>query len=192
MTSGKNLCPFCRTPAPTDEENVGRLSKRVEKDDSRAINNLGCYYYEGMNGLPQDRDKALELWHRAAELGNANSYCSIGYAYFNGEGVARDEKKAKHYYELAAMGGDEPARHNLGVFERNEGNLEKVLKHLMIAAGSGNHDSLKTIQRMCSKGYVTKDDYSKSLQAYQSYLAEIKSDDRDKAAACNDRYKYYE
>ena len=44
---------------------------------------------------------------------------------------------------------------------------------------------------MYSKGCATKDDYAKALQAYQAYLSEIKSDDRDKAAAFSDDFKYY-
>jgi len=62
----------------------------------------------------------------------------------------------------------------------------------MIAVSSGYHDSLKMIQQMCSIGYATKDDYAKALKSYQAYLAEIKSDDRDKAVAYSDEYKYYE
>ena len=101
-------------------------------------------------------------------------------------------KKATHYWELAAMGGDSNARHNLGCFECNAGNINKALKHFMIAVEFGNNGSLKTIQQMYSKGFATKDDYAKALNAYQAYLVEIKSDDRDKAAAFDDEYKYYE
>ena len=53
----------------------------------------------------------------------------------------------------------------------------------MIAVGSGDNDSLKMIQQLYTTGHATKDDYAKALQAYQAYLDEIKSDDRDKAAA---------
>jgi len=39
---------------------------------------------------------------------------------------------------------------------------------------------------------VTKDDYANALRAYQRFVDEIRSDDRDKAAAYdNIRYKYY-
>ena len=62
----------------------------------------------------------------------------------------------------------------------------------MISVEFGDNDSLKRIQRMCKDGHATKDDYAKALQAYQAYLKEIKSRDRDKAAAFSDRYKYYE
>ena len=100
------LCPFCRAPTPTSDENViDRLKKRMEMGDDQAMCRLGCCCAEGMNGFPQDWAKALELWHRAAELGYETSYYNIGLAYSRGEGVARDGTKAMHYYELAAMGG---------------------------------------------------------------------------------------
>ena len=57
---------------------------------------------------------------------------------------------------------------------------------------SGDHDSLKMIQRMYSNGHATRDDYAKALQAYQAYLGEIKSNDRDKASEYDEMYKYYE
>ena len=41
-------------------------------------------------------------------------------------------------------------------------------------------------------GHATRDDYAKALRAYQAYLEEIKSDQRNKAAEYSDRYKYYE
>ena len=33
------------------------------------------------------------------------------------------------------------------------GNRERALKHFMIAVEGGDNDSLKTIQRMCTKGH---------------------------------------
>ena len=163
----------------------------MEVDDAEAIYNLGCCYSDGMYGLPQDHAKALELWHRAAELGNATSYYSIGVAYYDGNGVERDEKKAMHYWELAAMGGHVDARHNLGVFEGRAGNMDRALKHYMIAAGCGYTDSLEKIKQMFMNGDATKDDYAKALRAYQANLVEIKSPQRDEAAAFDDDYKYY-
>ena len=187
------ICSFCRAPAPTlYEDAVKRVKKRMKVGDAHAIYELGCSYSKGIRGLPQDNYKALKLWQQAAELGFARSYTKIGYAYQHGYGVERDEKKAIHYTELAAMVGDENARHNLGCSEINAGNYGRALKHYMIAVGSGDNNSLKQIKQMYSNGCATKDDYMKALRAYQAYLSEIKSNDRDKAAAYNDEYKYYE
>ena len=182
----KKKCPFCRAVAPTSEEILKRNKNRVEAGDFVAIYSLGGFYFEGRYGLPQDMVKALELWHRAAELSYVSAYCNIGNVYWYGNGVERDAKKATHYYELAAIGGSEHARLNLGVSEVNKGNYGRALKHFMIAAGSGHNNSLKKIKFLYLDGDASKDDYAKALQAYQVYLSEIKSDDRDKAAAYSD------
>ena len=84
------------------------------------------------------------------------------------------------------------ARYNVGRTEALAGNIDRALKHFMIAVEGGYNESLKLIKEMYSNGYATKDDYAKALKAYQAYLSEIKSDQRDKAAAFSDSYKYYE
>ena len=148
---------------------------------------------DGLYGYPQDYTKALELWHRAGELGHIEAYCNIGYAYNNGLGVEIDKKKAKHYWELAAMRGDAKARYNLGAIgEEDEDNVDRSIKHYMIAVAGGNVDSLQRIKLLYTNGHVTKADYTKALQSYQAYLDEIKSKQRDKAAAADeDDYRYY-
>jgi TPR repeat protein len=192
-SNGVSLCPFCRTPTHTsNEENIKRLKKRVEVGDAEAMNILGSCYYEGMRGLARDHDKALELWHQAGKVGCtlASNFC-IGHAHEHGAGVERDKMKAKHYYELAAMMGYAKARHNLGNVEFRERNWDRATKHWLIAAGSGFNGSVKNIQQMYMAGHTKKDDYTNALRAYQKYIEEIRSEQRDKAAAYSDKYKYY-
>jgi len=185
-------CPFCRRTTPnTDEEMLEREKKRMELGDAIAIYNHGNYYSKGTKGYPQDYDKALELWHRAGELGYVEAYCSIGHTYDGGGGVEIDKKKAKYYFELAAMKGDMLARHNLGVKEAQKGNFERAIKHFMIGAKSGHNESMEKIQQLYSLGILSKDDYTKALRNYQAYLGEIKSVQRDKAAAADEDYHYY-
>ena len=184
-------CPFCRTPHATDAENIKREKKRMELNDPIAIHNLGIYYNKGMCGLPQNHTKALELYHRAGELGLSKAYGSLGVIYYHGRGVEVDKKKAQHYYELAAIGGDTNARFILALDEGDAGNFDRALKHHMIAVGSGHDGSLEKIRQLYGYGFATKDDYTKALQAYQSYLVEIKSSQRDEAAAYDDHYLYY-
>ena len=185
-------CPFCRTPTRKSIEEYNEwLQKRVELDDAEAIRNLGCYYRDGLHGFPQDYTQAFKLFVRAGDLGCTKAYCSVGYAYKNGEGVEIDKKKATHYYKLAAIGGNMPSRHNLGVDDKNTGNMNRALKHYMIAAEGGQPHSLKKIQELYTNGHATKDDYAKALRAYQAYLAEIKSTQRDAAAAASAYCRYY-
>ena len=84
-----------------------------------------------------------------------------------------------------------PLRNNLGNNERNAGNMGRALKHYMIAVRGGYAKSLEKIKELYSFGLASKDDYTKALQSYQEYLGEIKSDQRETAAAYSDRFKYY-
>ena len=185
-------CPFCRVPWPeSEEEAVERLKERMEIRDPMAIFNMGCYYRVGVNGFPRDYTKALELWHQAADLGCAGAYNNIGCAYDIGEGVEVDKKKAKHYLELAAMAGDVAARNNLAVNEVRTGNMDRALKHWIIAVKGGKKKSLDSIKWLYSNGHARKDDYANALQAYQAYIEEIKSVERDEAAAAaSERWRY--
>lgn len=60
-----------------------------------------------------------------------------------------------------------------------------------VAAKDGDTQSVKNIKNMYMDGDVTKDDYAKALLSYQGYLDEIRSDQRDEAAAFVDEYQYY-
>ena len=188
----EKVCPYCRVSVPKSyEEMIEREKERAELNDPIAMLNLGEDYFKGTNGYPQDYVKALELWHRAAEFGNAEAYNRIGYAYGHGQGVEVDKKKADHYFELAAIGGNEVARHNLGCVERNAGNMNRALKHFFIAVRGGQNKSLKIIKELYINGNATKEDYTKALQYYQEYLGEIKSRQRDEAAAADEELRYY-
>ena len=186
-----DICPFCRSPFPESNEGMfKRYKKRVEQDDPIAMRYLGFMYKDGENGLLQNRAKALELWHRAGELGCAEAYYNIGNSYRFG--VEVDMKKATYYWEQAAIKGDAIARYNLGATDRNAGNIDRALKHFMIAVKDGSDSSLKIIKRMYKIGQATKDDYAKALRLYQEYLDEVKSDQRDEAAAFSTDWNYYD
>jgi hypothetical protein len=96
--------------------------------------------------------------------------------------VERDTKKAKYYYELAAMGRDIDARHNLGVVEAKAGNMSRAMKHWMIAAGAGYDKSLERIRYCFLNGHATKADFEKALRAHKEAKDEMKSDQREEAA----------
>jgi len=188
----KKKCVFCRVPYhSTKKEAVERLMKRVDAGDAQAMYELGCCYRDGVHGFSRNYEKALELWHRAGELGYSRAHCNIGYCYIDGKEVAFDEEMAVHYYELAAIRGNERARHNLGLVEEKKGDMNRAMRHFMIAVRGGCAGSLDKIKRLYSNGSVTKEDYMKALQTYQEYLGEIKSDQRDKAAAAKEENRYY-
>ena len=183
-TGGENmmLCPFCKTPnAESDEEEVRRTEKLMERGDAHAFNQLARYYDDGTMGLPQDQAKANELYLKAGELGHAEAYYNLGCSYYRGDGVEIDMKKAKHYYELATINGDVAARNNLGMMEGQAGNHQRVKKHFLLAARAGHKGSLENVKEGYMHGFVTKDEYANTLREYQKSRDEMKSEARDKA-----------
>ena len=176
------LCAFCRVPYPTSaEEDIKRTRKLMENDNAYAFYVLAGYYARGEMGMPQDFAKANELYLRAGELGCAVAYHNLGNSYRIGRGVEVDKKKAKHYYELAAMNGDVYARHNLGWMEGKAGNYDRAYKHLILAAKAGHKLSLDKVKKGFMNGMITKDEYADTLHTHQKIQDEMKSDDRDKA-----------
>ena len=183
------MCAFCRTPThSSNEENIERIRKLIDNDGNEdAYHQLACYYAEGSNGMPQDWAKANELLLKAGELGCANAYSKLGNSYRDGMGVEANKKKAKHYWELAAIKGNVHARHNLGALEGKTGNDQRAFKHYILAARSGYTPSLDSVKQGFMAGLVTKHEYGNTLRAYQTRVDEMKSDTRDKAKAMRAR-----
>ena len=176
-------CPFCRKPAAsTAIECIDRLNIRMELGDSNAFTQMGGFYDSGSYGLKQDKEKALEMSLRAADLGSTLAHNNIANAYYEGTGgVEKDPNREMHHYQQAAIGGCALARHNIGFFEAKAGNIDRAIKHWMIAAGSGMKESLDCIRQQFMRGYATKCEYETALREYQAYIEEVKSFEREKA-----------
>ena len=176
------LCAFCREPNPRPDEEVERLKKLIEADHAYTFYALAGLYINGAMGMPLDRSKANELLLRAGELGCAVAYLILGNSYEYGiRGVEVDKKKAKHYWELAAINGDITARHILGCKEFEDDNYRRAMKHFILAAKAGYKKSLGAVKNGFMEGVITKDEYANTLRACQQRHNEMKSDDRDKA-----------
>ena len=106
----------------------------------------------------------------------------VGQFILSWEGCSNGKKKAKYYYELAAIKGNVYARHQLGCVEGQAGNHQRTMKHFILAAKAGEEGSLDMIKVGFRSGYVMKDEYENTLRAYQKSQDEMKSEARDKAA----------
>ena len=180
----RSLCAFCRVPThSSDEENIKRTMKLMDSENATSFNQLAGYYEHRIMGMPQDFEKANELYLRAGELGCAEAYCNLGNSHFYGRGVEVDKKKAKHLYELAAMNGNVTARYNVGNVEERAGNLTRACKHYIIAAKAGYKKSLDEVKEWFMMRMVTKDEYADTLRAFHKQQNEMKSHMRDKARA---------
>ena len=175
------VCPFCRTPAPStaeDREIIDRINKCVERNDAKSMEQLAMHYRDGNMGLQKDLTKAMELFQKAGELGCASAYCDLGNLYYHG---LEDLKKGKHYWELGAIGGCMVSRHNLAIAERRNGNGIRAYKHFLICIKAGYEPSLIQVKPGFQHGYITEDECSEAIRTYQKQCDDIKSDMRDEA-----------
>ncbi|KAL7532765.1 hypothetical protein ACHAXR_004835 [Thalassiosira sp. AJA248-18] len=173
----ESICPFCRAPsAASDKESFKRINKRIEAGDAGAMHTLGDQYSRG-EGVAQDSNKALELWHQAANLGCAKSHTQIASTFTEGLVVGTDYKKAGYHWEIAAMKGCMVARHNLGMIEK-EIDMNRAMRHFMIAAESGYVESMNQIVIGYKNGHITKDEVEKALRANHVSKKDMMSDER--------------
>ena len=181
-------CPFCRDfPVDlSDAESLRLLRKRIDvHNDREAINGLGVYYLNGIMGLPVDEAKAFQLILKAAKMGSSDACNNLGNLYYMGQGCERSMKNSKHYYELAAIGGDVPARASLGQDEARAGNYQRSMRHWKISAAQGCDTSLQGLKTGYSTGHVTKDDFAQALRAHKEAKDGMKSKERDEARFYN-------
>jgi TPR repeat protein len=174
VKNGNFNCPFCREPAPDGEESYKRIMERVKAHDPAAVCEMGrILYHKG------DCDTAFGYFTKAAELGDAVAHNNLGYMYGEGYGVEKDDEKAVYHYEQAAIGGHPYARHHLGCVEEENGNVERAVKHFIIAAKLGYEDSMKELWKHYSAGNITKEDLEVTLRTHQAAINEMKSPERD-------------
>ena len=139
-------CAFCRKVLPkTDEEINERLMKRVEANDPVAM----CYI--GTERCKKgDYKSAFAYWTKAAALGDVVAHYQLSCMYQFGHGVEKDEKKALHHAEEAAIAGHPEARYYLGWIEEERGRSDRAAKHYIIAP---NLDMIRhwNVSRICLK-----------------------------------------
>ena len=79
------------------------------------------------------------------------------------------------------MQGCAECRHSLGIYEGDEGNYNRAVRHWMISANMGHEISLEAIKEFFMNGAATKEQYADALKGYQDAMEETKSHDRDEA-----------
>lgn len=84
----------------------------------------------------------LSAWRQKAERGDAAAQYKLGRAYYEGQGVPQDCKKAANWFRLAAEQGDVAAQTEMGLsFYHGKGarqNYKEAVKWFRLAAERGN------------------------------------------------------
>ena len=75
-------------------------------------------YHAGVGVEHQSYVKAFEYYEQAAQLGDADAQNGLGHMYATGQGVTKDELKAKEWWTASTAQGDEKAAKSLKILER--------------------------------------------------------------------------
>ena len=180
-------CAFCRQPPLPKTKQIKLLKKLMKKNNSHAFMRMATRYEEG-NGVFQSDTKALEMYIRAAELGNVNACVGIGLCYKKGTAVERDVSKSIEYLEVAAKKGSLIAHQYLATLNERHGNIQTSIKHVKVAASAGDQDSMDDLMKLYKEKALSKEDLTQTLHAFQTAKDLMKSKDRDAIKAMQEQY----
>ena len=195
MSNGTQNCLFCRTPASTSKEEAWKKnSKRSDAEDPVAIRQAGILkYYEC------DPYSAMHYWGWASELGDIDAHYRLGVLFREGYGydkgiangipVEKNKNAAVYHLDMAAIGGHPHARYILGCIEKENGNMEIAVRHLIIGANLGCNDSMKALWKHYSDGNITKEDLDATLRTNKAAIDATKSAQRNAAEVAYRRLK---
>ena len=81
---------------------VGTVLAYAQAGDARRQNQMGkmCYYGDGM---PEDKEQAVEWWTLAAKQGHYEAQVALVNAYRTGTGVEKNDTLANYWLEQAGM-----------------------------------------------------------------------------------------
>lgn len=124
-----------------DEEKVVYWYKKAaENGGIGGLRGVAARYLEGSDVLEQDVPKGIELFERAAQLGDIFSMVQLGKIYASDEYGVKRIKRARYWYERAVEKEDADAQFELAKLHQNELENPKEAKRLFLLAANGGHN----------------------------------------------------
>ena len=138
------------TPQELAADSLAKLTERADpkgKNDDKAQNTLGVWYYTGKN-VKQDFERALGYWALAAKQNNPDAIGNMAMCFQQGKGIQKDSLKAAELYKKAIGKGN-----------------TSILKQLTELADKQNDlFSCLLLHELYSKGISVKRDQAKGQQ----------------------------
>ena len=96
--------------------------------------------YDNGEGIPENDEKAVNWYLKAAEQGFAKAQYNLAISYDNGEGVSENNEEAVRWYRKAAVQDHAKAQTNLGtMYEYGLGVSENnIIAHMWYNIGNAN------------------------------------------------------
>ena len=151
MSAATASSPTCRAPWYPTWTRAGKA------DYAPSQYELGAIYYNGGDGVAQDKAKAGAWLLLAAKHGYPDALYAVGRMYDLGEGGAKaDPQRALAYYKEAAIKGQADAQDAIGLsFYQGQGlarNPATAREWFMHAAESGSADAMFNLAVMDAAG----------------------------------------
>ncbi|HEY8577756.1 MAG TPA: hypothetical protein VIL88_15625 [Devosia sp.] len=172
--SAKNRLGFMLINGEGGTADVARglrlLEPVMESGDTWAMLQLGDTYAQG-TALPQNAERALHYYGRAAELGNAAGLSRIGMIYRNGlADVAPDLAQAQEYFERALAEEDATGRIQLALLLLEDGPAQDIARaEQLLAAAASEGDAWATtiLADLLTRGEKVEADGARALALLQ-------------------------
>ena len=121
----------------------------------------------------QDYKKAFAICKKAAEAGNAEAQCNLGYCYAKGRGCKADPKEAFYWYKKAVDNGDGMAAWSLGTYyESGDGITLKddqaAFKYYKLSAEYGCRYGMASLAHCYDYGIGVAADRRKAVDIYKN------------------------
>lgn len=175
-------------PAPAPQTSVAA----APRDESpQALYRRGLRYARG-DGVAQDDARAVALWQRAAEQGDANAQNALGEAYLNGRGVVPDEQQALRWIKAAAEQDQPDAETRLAsmLFERATGREGKMraVRLWRRAAQQGNAQAQYRLALLLENGGLVHRNLREAARLYAAAAAGGNTDAQARLDALKARF----
>ena len=169
-------CAFCRQPE--GKNHIKRLKKLMKKKNPEAFIQMAKRYKLG-EGMFQSDTKSLQMLIHAAELDSAQAHGMIGQYHEEGLAVEQNMSKALEFYEVAAKQGYFYAHKLLVTFNGRNGNIQKAIEHLKVAASAGDQEAMDSLMIGYKDKLLPKEELTQTLRECQASANEMKSTDRE-------------
>jgi hypothetical protein len=167
--AGKPVRPAGHTVADRAHGPVNTTRTHAETSAKEFLSQANKY--RAGSGVVRNESKAAELYHKAADMGNAEAQTRFAEALFDGRGVARDPAGSRAWLEKAARQGNARAECDLGVMLTSGLDITQDrangLRYLQAAARLGDGYAEDYLGQLAESG-LTGD--PSSSEAYMHYL----------------------
>lgn len=155
---------------------ISVVERKAGKNIAEFIVILADMYSFGL-GKKHDFKEAFGLYLKAAELGNLEAMCDLGYMYLVGQGVKMDKEKSAYWYKKSADLGYVHSMRDIGqnylYGEGVEKNDKLAVKYFRLASENNYSHGTTDLAYCYIKGIGVEKDLS---QAKELYLLALKQD----------------